>query len=214
MNVAETLPFSTAQFGFPVKVIANPLPRGFAANHNAAFRHAGAEYFCVLNPDIRLTQDPFPALLAALADPTIGVAGPLILNPSGKIEDSARRFPTAFTILKKALLRRGALEHEIVTAPLFPDWIAGMFMVFRTAVFEAVGGFDEQYLLYYEDVDLCLRLRHAGHEVVLLPQVSAIHDARRRSHRNLRYLLIHASSLLRYLYRRQRYRCARALPSG
>lgn len=214
VNVEETLPFDAAQFCFPVKIITNASAKGFAANHNAAFRHARAEYFCVLNPDIRLEQDPFPALFAQLADPKVGVAGPLILNPSGEIEDSARRFPTLFTILKKAFLRRFELEHEITSMPLFPDWIAGMFMVFRAGVFKALGGFDERYFLYYEDVDLCLRLRHAGYEVVLLPQVSAIHDARRRSHRNLRYLLIHATSLLRFLYRRRRYKYARDLPPG
>lgn len=208
VNVEETLPFDAAQFGFPVKIITNASAKGFAANHNAAFRHARAEYFCVLNPDIRLAQDPFPALIAQLADPKVGVVSPLILNPSGEIEDSARRFPTLFTILKKALLRRRDLGYEITGAPLFPDWIAGMFMVFRAGVFKALGGFDERYFLYYEDVDLCLRLRHAGYGVVLLPQVSAIHDARRRSHRNPHYLLIHATSLLRYLYRRQRYKYA------
>ncbi len=213
VNVEETLPFDAAEFGFPVKIITNASVKGFAANHNAALRHAGAEYFCVLNPDIRLEHDPFPALFAQLADPKVGVASPLILNPSGEIEDSARRFPTLFTILKKALLRRCELEHEITGAPLFPDWIAGMFMVFRAGVFKEMGGFDERYFLYYEDVDLCLRLRHAGYEVVLLPQVSAIHDARRRSHRNLRYLVIHATSLLRFLYTRQRYKYARVPPA-
>lgn len=214
VNVEETLPFDAAQFGFPVKIITNASAKGFAANHNAALRHAGAEYFCVLNPDIRLERDPFPALFAQLADPKIGVAGPLILSPSGEIEDSARRFPTLFTILKKTILRRCGLDYEITGVPLFPDWIAGMFMVFRVGVFKASGGFDERYFLYYEDVDLCMRLRHAGYEVVLLPQISAIHDARRQSHRNLRYLVIHGSSLLRFLYTRQRYKYARDLPPG
>lgn len=204
VNVEETLPFDAAQFGFPVKIITNASVKGFAANHNAAFRHARAEYFCVLNPDIRLEQDPFPALFVQLADPKVGVASPLILNPSGEIEDSARRFPTFFSLLKKVILGCYKLEHEITDAPLYPDWIAGMFMVFRAGVFKTLGGFDERYFLYYEDVDLCLRLRLAGYEVVLLPQVSAIHDARRQSHRNLRYLRIHATSLLRFLYRRRR----------
>ena len=120
VNVEETLPFDAAQFGFPVKIITNASAKGFAANHNAAFRHAGAEYFCVLNPDIRLKQDPFPAIFAQLADPKVGVVGPLILNPSGEIEDSARRFPTLFTILKKALLRRHGLDYEIKGCAAFP----------------------------------------------------------------------------------------------
>jgi GT2 family glycosyltransferase len=214
VNVGEILPFDAAEFGFPLKIITNASAKGFAANHNAALRHAKAEYFCVLNPDIRLKQDPFPALFAQLGDPKVGVASPLILNPSGEIENSARQFPTLFTILKKALLRRCEQGHEITGAPLFPDWIAGMFMVFRAGVFKALGGFDERYFLYYEDVDLCMRLRHAGFEVVLLPQVSAIHDARRRSHRDPRYLFIHATSLLRYMYRRQYYKYARDVASS
>jgi len=214
VNVTETLPFDAEQFDFPVKILMNTSAKGFAANHNAAFRHARAEYFCVLNPDVRLERDPFPALFAQLADLKIGVASPLILNPSGEIEDNARRFPTLFSILKKALLRRRELEYEITGAPFYPDWIAGMFMVFRAEVFKALSGFDEHYFLYYEDVDLCLRLRHAGYEVILLPQVSAIHDARRQSHRSVRYLLWHASSLLRFLYRRQRYKYARGLTPG
>lgn len=209
LNIPEDLPFRPEDIRIPMRMIRNAGVRGFGANHNAAFRHAHGDYFCVLNPDIRLGQDPFPVLFEQLTDPKVGVAGPLILNPAGSIEDSARYFPTLFTLFKKALLRRNKQELEITGAPLFPDWIAGMFMIFRVGVFRALGGFDERYFLYYEDVDLCMRLRHAGYEVVLLPQVSAIHDARRRSHRNLRYLRIHATSLLRYLYRRQFYKYVR-----
>ncbi|MGH8671273.1 MAG: glycosyltransferase, partial [Burkholderiales bacterium] len=180
--------------------------KGFAANHNAAFRFAKADCFCVLNPDIQLKEDPFPALLGALGDSGIGVVAPRILSPAGEIENSARRFPTLPAILKKALGIARTRDYEIGNAPIHPEWVAGMFMLFRSETFRKLGGFDERYFLYYEDVDLCLRLRHAGYDVLLMPQVSAIHDARRQSHRNLRYLLMHTTSLLRFLYTQRRYK--------
>ena len=85
---------------------------------------------------------------------------------------------------------------------LYPDWVAGMFMVLRSETFRAAGGFDEGYFLYYEDVDLCWRLQRSGLRAALLPTVRAIHDARRSSHRKLRYLLWHGKSMLRFFAKR------------
>lgn len=209
VNIEESLPFSEREFDFPLRVVRNAITKGFGANHNAAFRQTETAFFCVLNPDIRLESDPFSVLLGTLSNAGIGVVAPRILSPGGEVEDSARRFPTPVYILKKALGITRKLDYEIGDAPIRPEWVAGMFMLFRSETYRELGGFDEQYFLYYEDVDLCLRLRHAGYEVALMPQVSAIHDARRRSHRNLRYLRIHTTSLLRFLYRRRRYKYIR-----
>ncbi len=71
-------------------------------------------------------------------------------------------------------------------------------MLLPSEAFAAVGGFDERYHLYYEDVDLCARLRLAHRDVVLCPTVEILHDARRESHRNLRYLGWHVRSMLRF----------------
>jgi GT2 family glycosyltransferase len=73
-----------------------------------------------------------------------------------------------------------------------------MFMLFRSAVFAELQGFDERYYLYYEDVDLCRRLRGRGYDVRLVPSVSATHDARRESRRSLRHLRWHIASMLCY----------------
>ncbi|HXF67592.1 MAG TPA: glycosyltransferase family 2 protein [Burkholderiales bacterium] len=202
VNVMEDLPFDPTDFDFPIRIIANAAPKGFAANHNAAFRLTKADYFCILNPDIRLERDPFPCLLQELKHPAVGAAGPLIVDPSGRIEDSARRFPTPVGILKKALFGTGNPEYAIGEATIYPEWIAGMFMVFDSAVYRSIGGLDERYFLYYEDVDLCWRLQRCGYRVALVPAVRAIHDARRKSHRNLRYLTWHAASMLRFFARR------------
>lgn len=201
LNVPEILAFDVGAYPFPVKIIRNTTRRGFGANHNAAFVHAGAAHFCVLNPDIRITQDPFPRLIELLADHSVGVVVPLIVNPAGGIEDSVRRFPTPAGILRKLLRRSPSPEYVLGEAPVYPDWVAGMFMVFPAPVFRSLGGFDEGYFLYYEDVDLCWRMGGRGWRAALQPGVRATHDARRASHRNLRYLLWHIKSMLRFFFK-------------
>jgi GT2 family glycosyltransferase len=202
INIEEPLPFDTTQFKFPVEIIRNVAAKGFAANHNAAFRLAQTDYFCVVNPDVRWVQDPFPSLLEQLRDSSVGVVAPLILNPAGNVEYSARKFPTLFGILKKALSGTDSRDYEIGTAPVFPDWVGGMFMLFPSKTFGTVGGFDERYFLYYEDVDICWRMQQHGLRAVLVPSTSVVHDARRRSHRDPRYFIWHSTSMLRFFGRR------------
>ena len=197
VNLPEELPFDAASFPYPLRVLRNAAPRGFGANHNAAFAASDERFFCVLNPDIRLPQDPFPALLSRLQDPAVAAATPLIRNPAGGIEDHARPFPTLASLFLK-LFKKQTAPVETRT----PDWIAGMFMLFRREAFAAAGGFDEGYFMYYEDVDLCARLQAAGLRVEVDAAVGAVHDARRASRRDPRHLLWHAGSMARFLGKR------------
>src|SRR5690606_6495268 len=126
LNVPEILSFDVASCPFPVKVVHNPSPKGFGANHNSAFALAGAGYFCVLNPDIRAGHDVWSPLVELLKDKSIGAAGPLIVNPEGGVEDSARKFPTPAGIVKKAMFGSSGPDYPVTEALIFPDWIAGM----------------------------------------------------------------------------------------
>jgi len=198
LNLDEILPFAADSFPFSIKVIRNPIPMGFATNHNQAFTYATGQFFCVMNPDVRLNDNPFKALLVCLQDSAVGVVAPLILNMSGAIEDSARRFPTPLTILCKAFNRCKGSDYLIKDNSIFPDWVGGMFMLFPRDVFKKLGGFDQRYFLYYEDVDLCARLRFKGYEVALCPNTKVIHLARRNSHHSLKYLKWHLMSMLRF----------------
>jgi GT2 family glycosyltransferase len=184
---------------FPTTHISNERAKGFGANHNAAFRHCRTPFFCVLNPDVRLNSDPFPELTRILADSRVGAVGPLIRNRQGVIEDSARLFPTPAALLKKLLSREAeGPDYPVDRGPLSVDWIAGMCLVFRSETYTRLAGFDERYFLYYEDVDLCRRLRHRGLAVIYDPSALVIHDARRASRRNPRLALHHARSMARY----------------
>lgn len=200
-NVPDSTPLAIARLSCPSKVISNTEIKGFGANHNAAFASCDSPYFCVCNPDIRLPADPFPALLDSLADRHAGAAGPLVRNPQGSVEDSARRFPTAAALLKKMFLEKRAPDYATDGGPLEVDWVGGMFMLFPSAALRAVNGFDEAYFLYYEDIDLCWRLHAAGKPIVYNPGAEVVHDARRGSRRDPRLAMHHLRSILRFLSR-------------
>ncbi len=182
-----------------LRVIRNEHPLGFGANQNQAFRQCRTTFFAVLNPDLRLVNDPFPELTRALQRNHCGLIAPAVRYPDGALEDSARYFPTIPRLLRK-LAGRGDGRVEIKgTNPQEVDWAAGMFLLFPTEVFGEIGGFDERFFLYYEDVDICARLWKSGQRVILHPGVAVEHAAQRASRRNLRYMKWHLTSMARYL---------------
>lgn len=147
LNTSETFNVDLNGFSYPVQVIKNVAPKGFGANHNQAFKLAQGGYFCIVNPDIRLDKNPFPALKACLEDATVGVVAPLVVGPDGDLEDSARRFPTPRKILLKALGKGKMPDYTVASTTVYPDWVGGMFMLFSRDVFQQFGGFDEGYFL-------------------------------------------------------------------
>ena len=183
-----------------VEVRCNSIPRGYGANQNAAFAEVATPFFCMLNPDIRLAGNPFPALLTVLQDVKVAAGAPLIMTPENDIEDSARSFPTAISLIGKALgIADGTYASDQEREN--PDWLAGMFLLLRSSAFREIGGFDEKYFLYYEDVDLCWRLRRRGLSLRQVSGVRATHHARRASHRNWQHARWHLASMMRFLAR-------------
>lgn len=199
LNLPEKLPFEADDFPFPVVILQNQRPLGFGANHNQAFRRSSGAYFAVLNPDLRLSENPFPTLRATLArENPVGVIAPGVQEETQKMADNARRFPTPFRIFKRILRSARKPDYPLADRPIPVDWVAGLFLLFPSKVFAAINGFDERYFLYCEDVDLCARLRLAGHEVFWDPRISVFHQAQRHSHRRLNHLNWHVVSLLRF----------------
>jgi N-acetylglucosaminyl-diphospho-decaprenol L-rhamnosyltransferase len=199
-NVAEDTDYPVTD---RVKVRRAARPRGYGANQNAAFAGVITPFLCVLNPDIRLQGNPFRQLLSAMQDERVAACAPVITTPEGLREDSARKFPTAASLLGKALGFGDGTYSSTVEAQN-PDWLAGMFLLLRVSCFREVAGFDEKYFLYYEDVDLGWRLRHRGYELRQVQQAMAIHDARRASRRDWRHARWHLSSMARFLARSAR----------
>ena len=164
-------------------VLRRPTRRGYGAAVNLGWSQTNGPLVAILNPDVRFT-DPETArvLRAAFEDPDVAIAAPSLKLPDGSSQDSARRVPTPAELLLRRRLasRRGAIER----AGDVP-WVVGACIVVRRTAFESVGGFDEGYDLYFEDVDLCVRLRQAGWRIVYEPSVSVLHDHRAESRRSL-----------------------------
>ena len=178
----------------------NPVPKGFGANHNMAFSLCTTEYFCVLNPDIELPKNPFSFLTAAMQSQPSDIAAPLVLTPEGEVEDSVRYFPTLGMLILK-LLGGSDGRYKITQgqSTFEPDWVAGMFMLFRSNAYMQLHGFDENYFLYYEDVDICRRARLMGLKIVCCPEVAVVHNAQRASRKKIHHMRWHIASMFRYL---------------
>lgn len=192
---------SIDSYSLPVKVIKNKFLKGFGANHNQAFQWAKGKFFCVMNPDIRLYEDPFPALLNGLEGDAVGVIAPIILNDRNLIEDSARLFPSPISIFFKLVnkLFNKSVKGAAVVNQSY-EWVGGMFMLFNMDTYKLINGFDERYFMYYEDVDICARLTNMGKQVVLCQSTSVIHLAQRASHRSMKHLRWHVASMLRFFF--------------
>jgi N-acetylglucosaminyl-diphospho-decaprenol L-rhamnosyltransferase len=187
VNVPESVAVKES-WGFEVERIVNAHPRGFGANHNAAFARCRTPWFLVLNPDIRLEGDVLSELLGR-ASADAGLVSPRIHEPGSEAAEPYRELLTPFE-----LIRRRKAGHR---PPPEPAWVAGMFMLIRREAFAQVGGFDERYFMYCEDFDLCARLRLAGWTLQAEPSVSVLHLAQRASQAALRPLLWHLASFVK-----------------
>jgi GT2 family glycosyltransferase len=176
--------------GWPFRLthVHNEAQTGFGTNHNRAFSRADTDLFCVLNPDMTLTDPRLWNTMAALAaEPGVGCAYPTLLNPDGSVQDNARAVPTPWALMRRRLLGRQDLRV---------DWASASFWVVPSTVFRSLKGFDERFYMYCEDTDFCLRLQLAGWRLAR-SSATAIHHAQRSSLRPGRHFLWHLRSLWR-----------------
>ncbi|HEY2257060.1 MAG TPA: glycosyltransferase family 2 protein [Variovorax sp.] len=188
INIPEPDALAGLQWGFPVERIDNAAPKGFGANHNQAFARCGTAWFLVLNPDIRFTADVLAPLVAQAA-PDSGLLTPRILEPGKAAPEQHRAIITPHEILVRR--RPGYVR------PVVPHWIPGLFMLFRSAAYREIGGFDERFFMYGEDFDICARTQLAGWKLQVAEDLLALHDARRASRTSHRHLYWHVTSLLK-----------------
>ncbi|MBD3162008.1 MAG: glycosyltransferase, partial [Candidatus Latescibacteria bacterium] len=161
---------------------------GFAAGCNRAAAGATTDHLLFLNPDAILDAGTLDVLVRHLdRHPECGVAGPALRYPDGRSQPSVRGDPTPAALLHKytvfKLLPSVRRAYRRYREPETPGpgprpvkVLMGCALLVRTDLFRAVGGFDERYFLYYEEADLCRRVREAGAQVHFVPEAGAVHE--------------------------------------
>ena len=193
------------------RVVPLPANGGYGAGNNAAIRAGLAgeygtppEYVWLLNPDTLVRPGALGALLAFLdAHPEVGIAGSRLEEADGTQHASRYRFPTFWSELESGF-RLGIVTRLLANKQIMPplvleqhpiDWVAGASMMLRRAVLERAGLFDEEFFLYFEEVDLCRRAKAAGVSCWYVPESRVAHivgqssgvTARERAIRRPRY---------------------------
>jgi GT2 family glycosyltransferase len=177
--VAQTFP--------DVKLIRSEVNLGFAAANNLGFKQAAGRYVVLLNSDAFITPQALTYAVTYMQQcPEVGLAGARLTGKRGEWQPSARMFPS----LLRHFLTLSGLATKYPNSRFFGqfdrtwadpdeiaevDWVPGAFSIIRRDVLQQVGYFDENFFLYYEEVDLCRRIQLAGYHIIYLPQVMVIH---------------------------------------
>jgi len=174
---------------FPsVRLLRRPNNAGLSKALNEGIRLSRGDMVVLLNPDVELRDNPFPAMMRYLREhPEVGVLGPRIMDDDGSLQLSCRRFPTFSVVFfnRYSLLTRFFPRNPLSTRYLMTnfdhtrtaevDWLSLACWMAPHRLFDEVGFLDEGYFLYNEDVDFCQRVRRAGRKVVYFPEVSLVH---------------------------------------
>ncbi len=171
-----------------INIIANNKNLGFGKANNIGLSLAKGKYICLINPDAIVKEDTFKVMIDFFENtPNAGLAGCKVLNPNGTLQLACRRgFPgpwTSFTKVsglstlfpKSKLFAKYNLTYLDENKTYEVDAISGSFMMFRREVYEKVGGFDPDFFMYGEDLDLCYRVQKAGYKVYYVHKTEVIH---------------------------------------
>jgi GT2 family glycosyltransferase len=167
-----------------IHVIRNPENRGYGAAANQGIEHCDTPFLLLLNVDVKVCTGSISAMETyLLKNPAVALVSPQLLFPDGSMQPSIRSFPTAASLaIYLAYLdrifpsgyRKKLWEHrrsDDVDQPM------GAAMMLRKSVLEEVEGFDPQFFLYMEEVDLCYRIKQKGYRIAYLPEAQVIHHA-------------------------------------
>lgn len=182
---------------FPqARLIANAGNLGFAAANNQALKVSQGRYALLLNPDTELLGAALAEMVSYMeAHPAVGVLGPQLICPDGRVQPSRRRFPTLATaIMESTPLQRFFPHHPALHRYYIADrsddelqevdWVVGAALMVRRKAIDRVGFLDERFYMYSEELDWCYRMKRAGWKVVYLPAAKVRHYGEQSSQQN------------------------------
>ncbi len=184
---SDGTPELIAQMFPEFRLIRNSENLGFAKANNIGITQSSGEYVCLVNSDVKFTDDCLLPMLTFLSQNSqVGMVGPKMLSPDGEVRRSTMRFPTMWNefcralgldiVFKRSRLFGGLLMRDFdhaTTAPV--EVLNGWFVVIRRRALNRVGLLDPQFFMYAEDLDWCYRFHKAGERVVFFADAGAIH---------------------------------------
>lgn len=214
-GTVEMLRTDFGRDAFPnLRVVANAGNVGFTHANNQGLEMAQGRYLFLLNPDTELRRGAVRTLVEFMDAPgqeRVGIVGPQLVFADGSLQSSRRRFPNLRIAMGEALcmtrrshtprILRDYYMEETGTANIQDvGWVVGAAMFVRRAVYAQIGGLDERFFMYSEEVDWCLRAHQAGWRIVFHPHARIIHHQAKSSEQVLaqRDIYYH-SSKVRYL---------------
>ena len=184
---------------------------GYGEGHNIAIKRAielGANYHVVINPDIYWNDKVIDSLCKFMnAQPNVGLVMPKILYPSGELQYLCKLLPTPMDLIFRRFIPiksfqnrrnyyyelRWADYNQVMEIPS----LSGCFMFMRCSILKSVGGFDERYFMYAEDLDLCRRIGEIS-KTMFYPMVTVVHEYKKGSYKNKKLLKYHIISVIKY----------------
>lgn len=159
---------------------------GFVRGNNLGLKSATGRAILLLNPDTEVLEDALPRLMNALqSDPKVGVVGPHTLNTDGSYQQTRHHFPTLLIGIAESPWISGIAPHRwldwffmrrMPNDATFPvDWVKGSALMARREVWEQIGGLDERYIMYSEEMDWCKRAKDAGWAILYVGDAKIIH---------------------------------------
>jgi GT2 family glycosyltransferase len=181
---------------------------GFGKAHNLCIdllKEESSKFHLILNPDVRFESSVLETLATELkSNPNLAMIAPKVLFPNKGLQYTARKFPKILELMMRFLgvsntfTKKQEYRDQDLEIPFYPDFIHGNFLLFKTEDFLSLGGFDEHFFMYMEDVDICKRLDRMGKRKMYFPKATIYHEFRKGSSKKIKLFLIHLQSLLRY----------------
>ena len=172
-----------------VKFIQNPTNIGLPRAWNQGLQKATGDCVLILNPDTRLPKDFFTKAIAYLkSHPGVGILGPKFTDPDGTPQGSVFPEPSILRAIGQYWLRRGPLTEKYVPSnhePITVNSVSGACMFLPKSTIVRVGKFTDKVFMYYEDLDYCRRLRHAGLKIIFHPGITIVHEHGQSSRQNI-----------------------------
>ncbi len=198
-----------------IKMIALVSNHGFAKANNLGIKQSSGELVFLLNPDTEITAGFFDQVLTYMdSHKDAGILAPKILNSDGSLQNSIRRSPTLFSQilvllkLKKVLLENRILDHYLAkdfdyNKEQFAEQVMGAAMIIRREVFDKIGLLDENYFIWFEEVDFCYQAKKEGIPIIFFPGATIMHHegASFSKKRMIKKQLIFNRSLLYYFWK-------------